>query len=227
MSGWNMESRLCSDCSRCAACAASIILPILDTSDAIIAPVPFRASLLLLLCLSARAAELQVQYAAIQRILAQEVFTQDGRRYVSGTPAEKCSFAYLEHPKLSGNNGKLILKAHFTGVSALDILGRCIGLGDSVDVYITALPYYHDNAIALKDVRAESLGYYIRWVWAALADSLRKQFEYRVAADAKRILEQKREQSPYRQELLNFDVPQIRAAPDSLIVTLDFTLVVK
>jgi hypothetical protein len=190
--------------------------------------------LLLSLC-GARAAELEIHYTAIQRILAQEVFTQDGRRYVRGSPAAKCSFAYLEHPELRGDNGRLSLKARFTGRAALDVLGRCIGLGDSFDAYITAVPYYHNQSIGLKDVRVEGrapqgtprTGYYVRRVCAALGDSLRRQFEYRVGDQARRILEQTAPQTAYRQELLDFSVPQIRVMPDALIVTVDFRLAVK
>ena len=197
---------------------------------------PTRAFALLLLSVSgARAAELEIHYTAIQKILAQEVFTQDGRRYVRGGPAAKCSFAYLEHPELRGDNGRLVLKARFTGRSALDVFGRCIGLGDSFDVYITALPYYHNQSIGLKDVRVEGrapqgaprTGYYVRRVCAALGDSLRKQFEYGVGEQAKRLLEQTAPGAVYRHELLDFSVPQIRVMPDTLIVTLDFRLAVK
>ena len=183
----------------------------------------------------AHAAELEIHYAAIQKVLAQEVFTQEGRRYVRGGPAAKCSFAYLEHPELHGDNGRLSLKAHFTGRSALDVFGRCIGMGDSFDVYITAVPYYRNQSIGLKDVRVEGrapqgaprTGYYVRRVCAALGDSLRKQFDYRVGDQARRLLEQTAPGAVYRQELLDFSVTQIQVMPDALIVTLDFRLAVK
>jgi hypothetical protein len=193
-------------------------------------------SILLFLTLStARAADLEIHYTAIQKILAQEVFTEDGRRYVHGDPAAKCSFAYLEHPELRADNGKLALKARFTGRSALDVFGRCLGLGDSFDVYITAAPYYHNQSIGLKDVRVEGraqqgkprTGYYVRRVCAALGDSLREQFEYRVGDQARRMLEQTAPQAAYRQELLDFTVPRIQVMPDALIVTVDFRLAVK
>jgi hypothetical protein len=197
--------------------------------------VPSRVLLLLLALASLRAADIEIHFTAIQKILAREVFTEEGRRYVKGNPAARCSFAYLENPELRGDNGSLILKARFTGRSALDVFGRCIGLGDSFDVYITALPYYHNQSIVLKNVRVEprtSTGaplntYYVRRVCAALGDSLRKQFEYPVAGQAKRLLEQTAPDAVYHQELLDFNVPQIRVLPDALIVTVDFRLAVK
>jgi hypothetical protein len=117
----------------------------------------------------------------------------------------------------------------------LDVFGRCLGLGDSFDVYVTAVPYYHNQSIGLKDVRVEGraphgeprTGYYVRRVCAALSDSLRKQFDYRVGEQARRILEQTAPESAYRQELLDFTVRQIQVMPDALVVTVDFRLAVK
>jgi hypothetical protein len=175
------------------------------------------------------AAELRIHYSALQRILADQMFTQDGRRYVRGTPAAKCNYAYLEHPDLHGDtaSGRLNVRARFSGRSALDLFGRCMGLGDSFDVSITAIPYFHDGAIRFKDVVVESKkdGFYIRRVRAALTATLRSQFAYKVADDAKKILEEKR--GNYSQELSGFQVSDIRATGDALVLTLEFTLAVK
>ena len=52
-------------------------------------------------------------------MLAEQVFTQEGRRYVRGTKAAKCNYAYLEKPQMRGENGLLRIKANFSGRSAL------------------------------------------------------------------------------------------------------------
>jgi hypothetical protein len=172
--------------------------------------------------------ELRIHYSALQRILAEQMFTQDGRRYVRGTPTAKCNFAYLEHPDLHGEaGGRLNVRARFSGRSALDVFGRCVGLGDSFDVSITALPYFEKGAIRFKDVVVESKkdGFYIRRVRAALASTLRSQFAYKVADDARKILEEKR--GDYSQELSGFQVSTIQATGDALVLTVDFTLAVK
>jgi hypothetical protein len=177
----------------------------------------------------AGAMELRIHYTALQRILADQMFTQDGRRYVRGTPATKCNYAYLENPDLHGDtaSGRLNVKARFSGRSALDLFGRCMGLGDSFDVSITAMPYFHDGAIRFKDVVVESKkdGFYIRRVLAGLTTTLRSQFAYKVADEAKKILEEKR--GNYSQELSGFQVSDIRATGDALVLTLEFTLAVK
>ena len=177
---------------------------------------------------AAASVELRIHYTALERILAEQMFTQDGRRYVKGTPAAKCNYAYLEHPNLHGESGgRLKVQARFSGRSALDLFGRCVGMGDSFDVSITALPYFDKGAIRFRDVVVESKkdGFYIRRVRAALASTLRSQFAYKVADDARKILEEKR--GNYTQELSGFQVSAIQAAGDALVLTLEFTLAVK
>ena len=131
-------------------------------------------------------------------------------------------------PRASGDQRGI--RAHFTGRSAQNILGRCVGLGDSFDVQIASTPYYHDGVIAVKDVRVESInkdGVYIRMVRAALAYSLGAEFQYRVMDDAKKMLEAPRDPLPISQELRSFRVSEIRVTGDALVLTLDFTLAVK
>src|SRR5262249_53104112 len=160
---------------------------------------------------------LQIQYAAIGKVLAQQVFTQEGRKYVRGSKEQRCNFAYLEHPEISAAGGRLGIRARFTGRSARNLFGRCIGLGDSFDGQIAATPYFHDNVISFKDVRVESInkdGVYIRMVRSALAYSLSNEFQYKVVDDAKQILEARRDPLPLTQELRNFTVREIRCAAD-------------
>jgi hypothetical protein len=176
------------------------------------------------------AVELRIQHSVIQKVLAQQLFTDEGRKYVRANRAAKCTYAYLENPDVSADNGRLKIRARFSGRSAKDFFGRCIGLGDSFIVAITATPYYRDGVIALKDVRVQSEGkdgMYIRRVRAALAQSLASDFSYPVIDDARRILEEKRDKAPYVQQLVSFNVSNLRVTEEALIVTLDFTLAVK
>jgi hypothetical protein len=174
--------------------------------------------------------ELQLYFSALQRILADQIFTQEGRLYVKGDRKNKCNFAYLEKPTVSADHGRLIIRARFSGRSSQNLFGRCFGMGDSFDVLIGAAPWYRDGWLALKDVRVESPGrdgFYIRRVRAAMADSLGKQFKYSVAADARRILEARQPGSQLHQELRRFDVRDVKVLADSIVVVLDFQLAVK
>jgi hypothetical protein len=102
-----------------------------------------RAILLLLATASAaHAVEIRIQFGALERMLAEQVFTQEGRRYVRGDKTDKCNFAYLEKPQVRGDDdGHLRMRARFTGRSALNFIGR-VGMGDAFDAVITAVPVY-------------------------------------------------------------------------------------
>src|SRR5215831_12507643 len=91
--------------------------------------------LALIVCPSAaRAVELHLQYGALERMIAEAVFTTDGKRYVHNDKTNKCNFAYLEKPQIQGVDGHLKIRAKFTGRSALNVIGQCVGLGDAFTV---------------------------------------------------------------------------------------------
>jgi len=185
---------------------------------------------LLSLAPAARAIELRIQFAALERMLGEQVFTQDGRRYVYNDKNNKCNFAYLEKPRVQGQDGKLRMRARFSGRSSLNMFGKCVGLGDAFDVIITALPQYKDGNIGLNDVKAVPdghTGYYIRRVCDALTASLLHNFRYPVAAAAKSMLEDPGAQKSYPRELGDFHVTEIRVTNDALVLAIDFALTVK
>jgi hypothetical protein len=174
--------------------------------------------------------ELHIQFNALERMLAETVFTQDGRRYVHGDKNNKCNFAYLEKPQVHSDGGRLTIRARFTGRSALNALGVCVGLGDAFGVVISATPEFHDGHIVLSQVTAASdgkTGYYIRRVCGALGSSLGRDFRYPISSQFQKALEDPTIQPAYPRQLRNFKVPEIRVSGDALILVLDFELTVK
>jgi hypothetical protein len=186
---------------------------------------------------SCLAAELELRFAALERIVAAQLFTQDGRHYVRGSRTTRCQFAYLETPHIDSDQGRLRVQARFSGRSALDLMGRCVGLGDSFDLTITGTPAARNGAIVLRDVKVSTPrdSYYIRRVRTALTQSISKDFKIEVRDQARHLLEQSDETSPnavpkdalYKQELAAFDLGEIRVTPDALVLVIEFRLVVK
>ena len=177
--------------------------------------------------LPAFAADIELRFDTLDRIIAAQVFTQDGRKYVRGTPATRCQFAYLEAPHLGADNGSLRVRARFSGRTAFDLLGGCIGLGDSFDLTITAAPVVRNGAIGFKDVRVTTTkdSYYIRRVRAALMESFAKDVKIDVKDQARKILEQG-ESTSYKAEMASFNLTEIRVTPEALVLVVDFRLVV-
>lgn len=178
----------------------------------------------------AQAVEFRIQFGALERMLAEQVFTQEGRRYVRGNRGNKCNFAYLEKPQVRGDNGRLLMRAHFTGRAALNLVGQCVGLGDAFDAVITAVPVYRNGAVGLQEVKVVSAGktsYYIRKVCAAMEASLSRDFKYPLEREAQQLLESPGATPQYKREVRKFNVPDIRVAADALVLSVDFEMTIR
>jgi hypothetical protein len=191
-----------------------------------------RARILLALWLGACAApgaELRLHFTALQKHLAEQVFTQEGRKYVRGSPGARCDHAFLENPALAGVNGELVIRARFSGRTALNIFGQCVGIGDAFDLAITAAPYVSEGRLGFRNVRVQpaKTGFYARRVSASLQQSLERELRFDLNAEAKRLLDKPKSASGYGQELSAFQVREVRVSADALILTLDFTLAVR
>jgi hypothetical protein len=188
------------------------------------------AALMALVACVARADEIRLQFGALERMMASEVFTQEGRRYVKGNQKTRCNFAYLEHPQFYSKDGRLVFRALFSGRSALNMFRQCVGLGDAFTVVVSATPAYRQGNIWLDNVTVTSdgkTGFYIRRVCAAMATTLSHEFHYPLAATAQQALENPNVQPDYHRELRNFRVSNIYVTSDALVLTVDFQLTVK
>jgi len=176
------------------------------------------------------AVELRLQFAAIERILGDQVFTQEGRRYVHGSKTAKCNFAYLEKPRVQGQGGRLLIHARFTGRSAANLFGQCVGLGDAFDLTISATPVYRDGNVGLKDVTVTSdkkIGFYIRRVCTVMASSLARDFRYPFGGEARKILEDPGSRPEYKRDLKEFNVTDVRVGDDAVVFAIDFQLTIR
>ena len=174
-------------------------------------------------------ADLEIRYSALERMVAAQMFTEEGRRYVKGNQAAKCQYAYLEAPKLSATGERLRVAARFSGRSAMDLFSRCIGMGDSFDLTLTAVPVPHKGAIAFQDTQISTPkdSYYIRRVRSALMRTFDQDFKIEIREQARRLLEQPASAAVFQQELKDLDLNAIRVTPEALVLVVDFKLIVK
>jgi hypothetical protein len=119
--------------------------------------------------------------------------------------------------------------ARFSGRSAMDLFNRCVGMGDSFNVNITALPVPRKGAIAFQDTQVNTTkdSYYIRRVRSAMMRTFDQDFKIEIRDQARRLLEQPATGALYQQELKDLDLNAIRVTPDALVLVVDFKLVVK
>ncbi|MDP9113148.1 MAG: hypothetical protein M3O20_05645 [Acidobacteriota bacterium] len=197
----------------------------------------FVAALLLLSGAPAICAELELRYGALERVIADQLFSQEGRLYVRGSKATKCKFAYLESPHVGALDGRLRVTGRFSGRTALDMFGGCVGLGDSFDFTLIAVPVVKNGALAFNQVNVSTPrdSFYIRRVRQALSSSFSHDFKIEVRDQARHLLEQApatgvangAAKPLYQEELASFDLRDVRVQPDAVVLVMDFRLVVK
>ena len=188
------------------------------------------AAAILLAAPPAQAVELRIYFTAVQKILSQQVFTQDGRRYVRGTAKSKCGFVYIDNPRLGESKELLTMKMRVTARTGWELLGACFGPGDAFDLAIEGTPYYQDGAIRMSNIRVSTVdrgSWYSRRIRDAFARNFPKYFEYKVFDDLKNTIEKGQPKGPFSLQLGALQVPRIRVLNDSVILDLDFSLSVR
>lgn len=175
------------------------------------------------------AADLEIRYAALERLVNEQMFTAEGRRYVRGSKSEKCRYAYMQDPHVSAAGNRLRLHVRFDGRSAMNLLGNCVGMGDTFDLTIVARPVPRDGSIAFDElvVSTPRDSFYIRRVRDAVAQTFDREFRIDVRDQARRLLETPARNSAYQQELRDLKLSGIRVTPEALVLEVDFKLIVK
>ena len=189
-----------------------------------------RCLILALLCVApALAVDVELQYGALEKLIGEQAFTTEGRRYVQGAKDQKCRFAFLEKPHLSGAGEQLQLKVNFSGKTALDMLGHCVGVGDQFELTILAKPKIDNGVIAFDQFQVSTPrdSFYIRRVRTALVETLNKQFRIDIMAQARKLIEVPEQVGAYRQEIKDLKLTAVRVAGDALVLGVDFRVIVK
>lgn len=191
---------------------------------------PILLLLAILAAAQAPAAEIRITYPVVRKMMADQVFTVEGKKYVRGDKSKRCDYAYLENPQVGEWDGQLVIKARFSGRAAFDVFGRCVGVGDAFDLTIAATPLVKRGVLVLADVKVDTGGkdsYYIRKVRRALGPSLEREFGLDITGRAKELLEQKDPKAGYLRELSGFDFRQVKLTRDAVILDVDFAVTIR
>jgi len=189
------------------------------------------AALLLLAAWPAAAqVELHLTFGVLQKVIGAQVFTEEGRKYVRGNKAKRCSFAYLEDPRVGESDGRLVVRAKFSGRSALTVLGQCVGMGDSFDVVVRMTPYAEKSILRIRDVEVVSdgkRGMYSRAVCKALAETIPKVLVYDFGPDFKKALEADQPGIPFKKTVDGFSVQAMSVSKEALVLQLGLKLTLR
>jgi len=114
--------------------------------------------LLALLAAPAGAATLEVEHAALARLLATHAMTDGGRLYLDGDPDSACRYAFVQEPRVDAEAGRLRITFLFSCRQAVGLKGRCVGPGGTFDLRLSGVPRYAGGFVSLDEPRLEALG---------------------------------------------------------------------
>jgi hypothetical protein len=98
------------------------------------------------------ACDLALGPSTIQKLVAEQMFTRQGRWYlVDNGPC----YAYLEHPKTRLREGRLILDAHLSGRIGIQMGDGCAGSQIATNVTLSSKPVAKGSSLSLDDIRVD------------------------------------------------------------------------
>ena len=108
-----------------------------------------------LLSLNARAIELKVSSAAMERTLKEQLFTgPDGRYYLRGDRDSAC-FVYVDQPSVSFRDDRVVVHVHTHSRLGAGMFGKCVGLGFNTEADVSVIPNAEGETIGFRDARID------------------------------------------------------------------------
>lgn len=186
--------------------------------------------LLILAATSASAIEIEIRFPLLEKQLSQQLFTQDGKRYVRGNPKSHCNFAYLDNPHFSSVEGQLRIEANFTGRSSMDVFGKCLGFGDSFAFEVLAGLTTRNGTLYLDKPTVKVLkrdSFYSRQVLKALRGSISDAIQYPIREEIRKLLAAGTQTTPYKITIPRLEIRGVQVLKDSLLVDVETRFVVE
>jgi hypothetical protein len=106
---------------------------------------------------AARAIEVKVSAAALERTLRAQLFNgPDGRYYMRGDATSPC-FVYAEQPKVSFKDDRIVVHVHTRSKLGEAVRGACLGVSLTTDADVSFIPDAEGESVGFRDARIERL----------------------------------------------------------------------
>jgi hypothetical protein len=99
------------------------------------------------------ASELAIGRSAVQAIVASALFKDQRRWYLTKGDC----YAYLENPKISLANGRLVMNAHLSSRVGVEVGGSCVGTGLASDVQLSGKFMGSGSQLTLQDIKIDNV----------------------------------------------------------------------
>lgn len=167
--------------------------------------------------------ELTIHNTAIQKMLMNELFIDEGRYHLLPTTA--CQYAYVDSPVVTLSQGRVRIRARVSGKISMEVGDQCVGTrSDVVQVAVSARPAFSGEKLVLTDIRVDEIsneGYRVL-LQQFLASAIPRAIEIDVRQGLQRILADR--QSTYEVVVDRLAVTDIMAENNQLRAKLVFGL---
>ncbi|MGB9417363.1 MAG: hypothetical protein WCB58_13690 [Acidobacteriaceae bacterium] len=187
-------------------------------------------SLFLLLLLGAgtasfaRATELKISSAALQRTLVMQLFAADnGRHYLRGNASSAC-YAYAESPAVTFAGERIQVHLDIRARLGTSLHGRCIGVSLTRAVDVSMLPDADGEIIGFHDVRIEKLSGSRELdllLMPFLSHIVPSKMQVNAADQIRRLLVNSSDRIGYDVSLDNLQLRSMQVTEDLLVVDVD------
>jgi hypothetical protein len=177
----------------------------------------------LLASLPVRGAEIVLERTAVDRLVRQQLFTDQGRYYLQ----RGACYAYLYDPVVSLASGRLVLDASLTSFMGVIVGTQCVGVPLNSKVTLSGKPVQQGGSVRLADLRIDNITDQAtrNLVQSVLLPRFPQAVEVDVAGAVRSMLKQPN--IPYTSDLERLDITSVSAEGDRLGVTFDFKLTAK
>ena len=172
---------------------------------------------------AAPAAEIVLELAALDKLVAQALFANAGRYDIVKGPC----FAYLEKPSVTIQNGRLRIRSHLASHLGVVAGASCVGMGFTSWTEVSGKPVARGGSVVLADVRIDKVeDPNVRLLLeSGLVPALPRAFEFDVLKAVRSMLQGSGGQ--IQANVAAFNIDSVTAADDKLAVKFDFTLLAR
>ncbi len=177
---------------------------------------------------TARAADVTVSCAALERLVWQVLLTEGGRGYFEGGPDDTCRYAFVQEPKVSGVDGRLRIRFLFSGRAGAQVGGRCVGPGDTFDLVVSGVPALSGGELVFEDLKVEAPDtVYFRLVSGLVESQLRQRLRYPLKQDLDRVAATRAAPAGFAMSVDDLEMSRVRIDADALRFSLDLGLSIR
>jgi hypothetical protein len=169
------------------------------------------------------ASELRLHYQALENLLRRQVFTESGRHYLIGNLGSRCTYAYLENPRMMAQANRFRITANFSGRAAATLLGECVGPAEAFNVSATGVPVYRQGVLRLNEVKVE----HSNPLYADLIRTFLESLQYSLVEEVQKLAQRVSETGDYEMRVPTLSVHAIRVDVEAIVFSFDIAVQVR